>query len=77
MNKAALRDPRTWVLFFSFAKVFLAAIGVDIAPARWAVYEEAFNAACAFFVALGIFVYDPYQYKKSEEDNDHTDDLRP
>jgi hypothetical protein len=77
MNKAALRDPRVWVLFFSFAKVFLSAVGVDIAPERWAVYEEAFNAACAFFVALGIFAYDPYQYEDKDKDNDHTDDLRP
>lgn len=75
MNKAALRDPRVWVLFFSFTKVFLAAVGVEIAPDKWAVYEDVFNAMCALLVGMGIFVYSPDQY--SEEDNDHTDDLRP
>lgn len=74
MSKQALRDPRVWGLFFCFVKVFLAAIGIDIAPEKWSLYENAFNAMCALLVGMGIFVYSPDQY---EEDNDHTDDLRP
>ena len=79
MHKAALRDPRVWVLFFSFTKVFLAAVGVEIAPDKWAVYEDVFNAMCALLVGMGIFVYSPDQYQddRKEKDNENTDDLLP
>lgn len=54
-----LREPKIWVLFFSFAKLMTAALGFEVAPEQWAVYESLLNSFCGIAVALGIFTYNP------------------
>ncbi|AUS07428.1 hypothetical protein C1X05_00175 [Laceyella sacchari] len=54
-----LRDPKVWGLLFAFVKLLLGALGLNIAPEQWAVYETVFNSFCGLAVALGIFVYNP------------------
>lgn len=61
-----LRDPKLWVLFFSFIKLLSAAVGIDIAPEQWAEWEAVFNGACGIEVALGIFHYNPQANKGGE-----------
>jgi hypothetical protein len=63
----SLKDPKTWVLFISFLKVFLAAIGIDIAPEQWVAWENVLNAACALAVGLGVFAYNPYEKPKEQQ----------
>ncbi|SEN79680.1 hypothetical protein SAMN05444955_1251, partial [Lihuaxuella thermophila] len=53
MNWQRLRDPKAWLYLFSFAKLALAVAGVDIAPEKWAQWEELVNAAAAVAVAFG------------------------
>jgi hypothetical protein len=55
-----LRNPLTWVYLFSFVKVFLAAIGIEITETQWNTWEQVVNAGCGVAVALGIFAFNPF-----------------
>jgi hypothetical protein len=62
-----LRNPAVWVYLFAFVKVFLAAVGVEIAPEDWQQWEEVANAACGVAVALGIFSFNPFKGGEKKE----------
>jgi hypothetical protein len=56
-----LRNPMAWVYLFSFTKIFLAAIGIEMPDDQWNTWEQVLNAACGVGVALGIFHFNPFQ----------------
>jgi uncharacterized membrane protein len=66
-----LKNPLTWVYLFSFTKVFLAAVGIEVAPEQWELWEQVVNAACGILVALGIFSFNPFD-KRSDINGNQT-----
>lgn len=58
-----LKNPVVWVYLFSFVKVLTAALGFDVAPEQWELWEQVLNAACGVAVALGIFNFNPFDEK--------------